>query len=90
MLTYGVVIVKVEEAGTFNFPEFCYLMDRAVREDAEVGSVGSGVEGFGREVQEVQGVIRCLFRWDTGRHSGCSARMWRGAFLQRKSGDRQQ
>ena len=81
MLTYGVVIVKVEEAGTFNFPEFCYLMDRAVREDAEVGSGGPGV-------QEVQGVIRCLFRWDTGRHSGCSARMWRGASLQRRSGER--
>ena len=40
VLTCGVVIVKVEEAGTFNFPEFCYLMDRAVREDAEVGSGG--------------------------------------------------
>ena len=35
------IIVKVEEAGTFNFPEFCYLMNRAVREDAEVGSGGS-------------------------------------------------
>ena len=79
------IIAKVEEAGTFNFPEFCYLMDRAVREDAEVGSWGAGDSG----VQEVQGVIRCFFRWDTGRHSGCSARMWRGAFLQRKSGERQ-
>ena len=48
MLTCGVVIVKVEEAGTFNFPEFCYLMDRAVREDAEVGSGGSTFKGFRR------------------------------------------
>ena len=36
------IIAKVEEAGTFNFPEFCYLMNRAVREDAEVGSGGAG------------------------------------------------
>ena len=37
-----IIIAKVEEAGTFKFPEFCYLMNRAVREDAEVGSGGSG------------------------------------------------
>ena len=42
ILTCGVIIAKVEEAGTFNFPEFCYLMNRAVREDAEVGSGCSG------------------------------------------------
>ena len=53
VLTCDVVIVKVEEAGTFNFPEFCYLMDRAVREDAEVGS--GGPWGSGGRLRRLRG-----------------------------------
>ena len=72
MLTCGVVIVKVEEAGTFNFPEFCYLMDRAVREDAEVGSGclrGSGDSG-GYKVR-VQVGYRETFRVFSKDVEGC-------------------
>ena len=69
MLTYGVVIVKVEEAGTFNFPEFCYLMDRAVREDAEVGSGGSG--GLGGDKVLVQVGYRETFRVFSKDVEGC-------------------
>ena len=75
MLTCGVVIVKVEEAGTFNFPEFCYLMDRAVREDAEVGSGGSGClrgsGGSGGDKVLVQVGYRETFRVFSKDVEGC-------------------